>query len=238
MSFTPLEPAPASLSNDAITTPTDPALDEHFMHLALKQAHLAASAGEVPVGAILVSPTGEIIAQAGNATETSRDPTAHAEMLCIRHAAQTTRAWRLSETTLYVTLEPCPMCAGAALQSRLRRVVYGARNPLLGADGSWVSILSSSSSSYSRISEEEDGEEEDHVDVDDNRETGNNNSNSNININSIDSRNDSRIISRRHPFHPDMMVTRGVLADECSEVMKTFFRRRRMEGQREREEVV
>jgi tRNA(adenine34) deaminase len=121
------------------------------------------------------------------------------------------------------------MCAGAALQSRLRRVVYGARNPLLGADGSWVNILrSSSSSSCSNSNSISDDEEEDH-NGDGNRENSSNNS--------IDN-NNSGIISRRHPFHPDMMVTRGVLADECGEVMKTFFRRRRMEGQREREEIV
>lgn len=118
------------------------------------------------------------------------------------------------------------MCAGAALQSRLRRVVYGARNPLLGADGSWVNILRSSfSSSCSSRSNEDDH-------VDGNRETSSKDNNRENN------RDGSGIISRRHPFHPDMMVTRGVLADECGEVMKTFFRRRRMEGQREREEVV
>lgn len=89
------------------------------MWLALEQAGLAAAAGEVPVGAVLVSSTGEVLAAAHNASESAGDPTAHAEMLCIRKAAaaQGAGGWRLLEATLYVTLEPCPMCAGALLQA-------------------------------------------------------------------------------------------------------------------------
>lgn len=86
------------------------------MRLALAQAEMAYQADEVPVGAVLVSPTGEILAAAHNHTETAGDPTAHAELLCIRQAAAAAGGWRLLEATLYVTLEPCPMCAGALLQ--------------------------------------------------------------------------------------------------------------------------
>jgi tRNA(adenine34) deaminase len=121
--------------------------DEHFMRLALEQAELAAAAGEVPVGAIMVDDEGQILAAAHNRTETDCDPTAHAEMICIRKASTVARGWRLLNASMYVTLEPCPMCAGAILQSRVRRVVYGARNPLLGADGSWVDLLRPQSSS-------------------------------------------------------------------------------------------
>ncbi len=86
------------------------------MRLALAQAELAYQADEVPVGAVLVSPAGEVLAAAHNRTEAAGDPTAHAELLCIRQAAAAAGGWRLLEATLYVTLEPCPMCAGALLQ--------------------------------------------------------------------------------------------------------------------------
>ncbi|PRW59358.1 tRNA-specific adenosine deaminase [Chlorella sorokiniana] len=115
--------------------------DERFMRLALAQAELAYQADEVPVGAVLISPAGEVLAAAHNRTETAGDPTAHAELLCIRQAAAAAGGWRLLDATLYVTLEPCPMCAGALLQSRVGTVVYGARNRLLGADGSWIAML-------------------------------------------------------------------------------------------------
>lgn len=124
--------------------------DEHFMRLALEQAELAAAAGEVPVGAVMIDEEGQILAAAHNRTETDLDPTAHAEMLCIRKASVVAGGWRLLNASLYVTLEPCPMCAGAILQSRVRRVVYGARNPLLGADGSWVDLLRPQSNSSSQ----------------------------------------------------------------------------------------
>jgi len=87
--------------------------------------------GEVPVGAVMVL-DGQVIARSHNAVEATSQPTAHAEMLCIQAAASLTGRWRLPEATLYVTLEPCPMCAGAALQARLSTVVFGAPNPLLG----------------------------------------------------------------------------------------------------------
>ena len=112
-----------------------------FMDFALEQAKLAYARGEVPVGAVLVSPDGDIVSHAYNRTEMDRDPTSHAEMNCIRLAAGASGGWRLLDCTLYVTLEPCPMCAGAILQSRVGTVVYGARNTLLGADGSWIRMF-------------------------------------------------------------------------------------------------
>ncbi|RWR93984.1 CMP/dCMP deaminase [Cinnamomum micranthum f. kanehirae] len=114
--------------------------DEMFMREALLEAKKAADSWEVPVGAVLVQ-NGKIIARGYNLVEELRDSTAHAEMICIREASNLLRTWRLSETTLYVTLEPCPMCAGAILQARIDTVVWGAPNKLLGADGSWVSLF-------------------------------------------------------------------------------------------------
>ena len=98
---------------------------------ALQQAQLAAQQQEVPIGAVLVY-NRQIIARAYNESEKSGNPTAHAEMLCIHQAAGLLGKWKLLESTLYVTLEPCPMCAGALLQSRVGTLVYGARNTLLG----------------------------------------------------------------------------------------------------------
>ncbi|CAM6130001.1 unnamed protein product [Calypogeia fissa] len=114
--------------------------DERFMGAALEEARKAATAGEVPVGAVIVQ-KGKIVARAYNRVESDGDPTAHAEMLCLRIAARQHGDWRLVDATMYVTLEPCPMCAGAILQSRLKGVVWGSRNTLLGADGSWVSLF-------------------------------------------------------------------------------------------------
>ena len=105
--------------------------DQHHMAEALQQAQLAAQQQEVPIGAILVF-NKQVIARAHNLTEQTKNPTAHAEMLCIQQAAGAVGGWRLLESTLYVTLEPCPMCAGALLQSRVGTVVYGAKNTLLG----------------------------------------------------------------------------------------------------------
>lgn len=98
---------------------------------ALQQAQLAAEQQEVPVGAVMVC-GGQVICKAHNQVEQTGNPTAHAEMLCIQQSAGILGRWRLLESTLYVTLEPCPMCAGALLQSRVGTVVYGARNTLLG----------------------------------------------------------------------------------------------------------
>ena len=101
------------------------------MLLAIAEAELAAQQQEVPVGAVLVLGD-QVISSAHNQTEQTGNPTAHAEMLCIQEAAAKLGGWRLLDSTLYVTLEPCPMCAGALLQSRVGTVVYGAKNSLLG----------------------------------------------------------------------------------------------------------
>ncbi|NJK41807.1 MAG: nucleoside deaminase [Acaryochloridaceae cyanobacterium SU_2_1] len=103
------------------------------MDEAIALAKLAGEAGEVPVGAIIVGPQGTCIAQGENRRERDRDPTAHAEILALRAAGQWCQSWRLHECTLYVTLEPCPMCAGAILQARLGLLVYGAQDPKTGA---------------------------------------------------------------------------------------------------------
>ncbi|KAH6762979.1 hypothetical protein C2S52_020412 [Perilla frutescens var. hirtella] len=115
-------------------------IDEMFMREALLEAQKAADNWEVPVGAVLVH-NGKIIARGCNLVEELRDSTAHAEIICIREASNILRTWRLSETTLYVTLEPCPMCAGAILQARVDTLVWGAPNKLLGADGSWIRLF-------------------------------------------------------------------------------------------------
>lgn len=115
-------------------------IDEMFMREALVEAKKAAEKWEVPVGAVLVQ-HGKIIARGFNLVEQLRDSTAHAEMICIKEASNVLRSWRLAETTLYVTLEPCPMCAGAILQARVDTLVWGAPNKLLGADGSWVRLF-------------------------------------------------------------------------------------------------
>jgi tRNA(Arg) A34 adenosine deaminase TadA len=99
------------------------------MERALQQAHAAAERGEVPIGAVVVGPDGAVLAEAGNRTEADRDPTAHAEMLAIRAAAAKIGAPRLVECDLYVTLEPCPMCAQAISFARIRRLYYGASDP-------------------------------------------------------------------------------------------------------------
>ena len=106
-----------------------------YMHLALEEARKAAEEGEIPVGAVIVR-DGEVIAQAHNLRESDHDPTAHAEMLCMRQAAQALGDWRLRGCTLYVTLEPCPMCAGAMVMSQLGACVYGAADEKQGCCGS------------------------------------------------------------------------------------------------------
>ena len=111
------------------------------MGLALAEAQLAAEEGEVPIGAVLVQ-AGEVIAQAHNRRENDNDATAHAEMLVIRDACQKLGRWRLSGTTLYVTIEPCPMCAGALVMSRVDRLVYGSPDYKAGAVESLFNITS------------------------------------------------------------------------------------------------
>jgi tRNA(adenine34) deaminase len=117
--------------------------DEYWMQEAIQQARLAESLGEVPIGAIIVR-DGAVVGTGYNLRETNRDPTAHAEMIAIRQASETLQAWRLLGCTLYVTLEPCPMCAGAILQSRVERVVYGASDPKAGCVGTLMDLLQDS----------------------------------------------------------------------------------------------
>lgn len=116
-------------------------LHEPFMRLALQQAELAFEAEEVPVGAVIVF-EGNVIAEAHNQREMLNDPTAHAEMIAITQAAESLGSWRLLDCTLYVTLEPCPMCAGAIVQSRIPSVVYGASDPKGGACDTLYQITS------------------------------------------------------------------------------------------------
>lgn len=113
-----------------------------FMDLALKQAEIAETAGEVPIGCVIVR-SGMVIAQAGNRTLTDRDPTAHAEILAIREAARVTGSERLTDCDLYVTLEPCTMCAGAISFARIRRLYYGAADPKGGAVDNGVRFFAS-----------------------------------------------------------------------------------------------
>lgn len=127
-------------------------VDEIFMKEALVEAKKAADMWEVPVGAVLVH-DGKIIARGYNLVEDLRDSTAHAEMICIREGSKALRSWRLADTTLYVTLEPCPMCAGAILQARVNTLVWGAPNKLLGADGSWIRLFPGGEGNGSEVSE-------------------------------------------------------------------------------------
>lgn len=232
--------------------------DEFYMRMALQEAQIAADAGEIPVGAIIVDPAGVIIAKSHNKTEQAKDPTAHAEMLCLREASQVCGGWRLQDMTMYVTLEPCGMCAGALLQSRVKEVVYGARNSLLGADGSWIDMLNSGS--YEEEEEEEVELEysdkssrsrsntigsgairEDHQGLLDTDGDGtvfyDTYTSNNDSIHSMDD-DDKRERQYRpvrpvrpHPFHPHITVRRGILADECSDIMKNFFQIRRQQEQ-------
>ena len=109
--------------------------DSDFMAAAMAEAQAALSDGEIPVGAVLVR-DGKILCRARNRREASHDPTAHAEMICLRRGGELLGDWRLTGCTLYVTLEPCPMCAGAMLMSRISRCVYAASDPALGCCGS------------------------------------------------------------------------------------------------------
>jgi tRNA(adenine34) deaminase len=113
--------------------------DLQFMQIALQRATLAPAVGEVPIAAVLVH-EGQVLASAHNNRETTQDPTAHAELIVIRQAAELLHSWRLTGTTLYVTLEPCAMCAGAIVQSRIARLVFGAWDPKAGACGSIFDI--------------------------------------------------------------------------------------------------
>ncbi|WP_157254052.1 tRNA adenosine(34) deaminase TadA [Nonomuraea typhae] len=144
------------------------------MRLALEEARRAGTRGEVPVGAVLLSGSGEILSRAGNDRESTADPTAHAEVLALRAAAAVLGSWRLSGCTLVVTLEPCTMCAGASVLSRVERIVYGAADEKGGAAGSLWDVVR----------------------------------------------------DRRLNHRPEVVM--GVLAEECSAVLKEFFATRRI----------
>jgi tRNA(adenine34) deaminase len=146
--------------------------DERFMGLALEEARRCTAHGDVPVGAAVVR-GGEVLAIAGNARELEQDPTAHAEMVALHAAARAMRSWRLEGCTLYVTLEPCAMCAGASVLARVDRVAFGAADPKAGFAGSLGNLFQ-----------------------------------------------DDRLNHRAE-------LTAGVLADECGEVLRDFFRDRR-----------
>ena len=115
--------------------------NDKFMRLALAEAGKAANIDEVPVGAVIVK-NGEVIGRGYNRRETDKNPLAHAEIMAISEAAKTLGGWRLLGCILYVTLEPCPMCTGAIIQSRIERLVYGAKDPKGGACDSKVKLIS------------------------------------------------------------------------------------------------
>jgi tRNA(adenine34) deaminase len=116
------------------------ARDEHFMRLALREAGRAAEHDDIPIGAVIVR-DGEVVSAAGNERELRADPTAHAEVLALREAGRALGGWRIPDSVLYVTLEPCAMCAGAIVLARVPRVVYGAADPKAGAAGSVLDVL-------------------------------------------------------------------------------------------------
>ena len=117
-----------------------PDTHQAFLAEAIAEARLAAAIGEVPIGAVVVK-DGVIIGRGHNRREADHDPTAHAEILALRQAGQTLGTWRLSGCTLYVTMEPCPMCCGALINSRVDTVVYGANEPKFGSAGSQLNLL-------------------------------------------------------------------------------------------------
>ena len=124
--------------------------DEQYMALAIEQAKLAASLGEVPVGAVLVH-QGEVIAAGYNRREIDKDPLAHAELLCIKQASQALGGWRIPDATLYVTLEPCPMCAGGIINARIRAVHYGVRDEKAGCCASVLNLFEEPFNHHPRI---------------------------------------------------------------------------------------
>jgi tRNA(adenine34) deaminase len=114
---------------------------EEFMEVALEEARKAYQKGEVPIGCVIVNEEGSIIGRGHNLRETGNDPTLHAEMIAIREAAERIGGWRLTNCTLYTTLEPCPMCAGAIVQARIDTVIYGATDPKAGCGGTLLNLL-------------------------------------------------------------------------------------------------
>lgn len=125
---------------DVSTLESDRFTHEYWMRLAIEEARKAEAIGEVPIGALIVR-GGEIVGRGYNLRETTHDATAHAEMIAIREASERIGAWRLLDCTLYVTLEPCPMCAGAIVQGRVPLVVYGTPDPKAGCAGTLMNLL-------------------------------------------------------------------------------------------------
>ena len=164
-----VDPLPAVLSENEIT---------RLMREALAEADAAGAAGDVPVGCVIVGPDADVIARGRNRREVDGDPLAHAEVVAMREAAKATAEWRLVGCTLVVTLEPCPMCAGAIVNARLPRVIYGCRDPKAGAAGSVMNLLE-----------------------------------------------DERLNHRAN-------VSGGVLADECADRLRAFFRAQRALGKK------
>ncbi len=136
----PPQPPAGSFTADPLTSVVDAHSDDHFMTEALRQARRAFTAGEVPVGAVIAR-EGRVIARAFNQVELLKDATAHAEMLALTQAQAAVGDWRLTDCTLYVTKEPCPMCAGAIVHARVGRVVFGAGDPKAGAAGGALNLL-------------------------------------------------------------------------------------------------
>ena len=129
--------------------------DDYFMRLALREAERALEHDDVPIGSVLVR-DGEIVAAAHNERELRQDPTAHAEVIAVREAARVLESWRLLDTVLYVTLEPCAMCAGAIVLARVPRVVFGASDPKAGACGSVLDVLAGRSKIGQRLNHRPD----------------------------------------------------------------------------------
>lgn len=160
-------------------------IDEMFMRHAMTLAHQAEQINEIPVGAVVVA-NGEIIGEGFNQSITLNDPSAHAEMIAIREAGKTLANYRLLDCTLYVTLEPCPMCAGLLVHSRIKRIVFASKDEKTGAAGSIFNLVS------------------------------------NDKLNHM------------------IETTNGILADECSTMLSTFFKRRRQEikAQKKKEKTI
>ncbi|MBD6617534.1 nucleoside deaminase [Komarekiella sp. 'clone 1'] len=131
-----------------LTKYTEYLIHKKWMSRALELAQAAGNAGEVPVGAVIIDSTGYLLAEGENRKERDKDPTAHAEILAIKTAATTLQNWRLNECTLYVTLEPCPMCAGAIVQARLGLLVYGVDDPKTGSIRTVTNIPDSAASNH------------------------------------------------------------------------------------------
>ena len=230
----------APTTNAATETNGD---DERFMRLALAQAAAAASNDEVPVGAVLVhTASGKVLSSHHNTVLAQDDPTAHAEMKCVRDGAKVLGGWRhLRDATLYVTLEPCPMCAGAVLNARLGAVVWGAPNPLIGADGSWISLMGDGGDGATcdgggggeetAVDDDDDGDGDGRWDDDDGDvAAGIGRAEPACKPTAVR----DRLTTRPHAFRPGLEVRRRVLEAECASLMREFFRRRREENREER----